>query len=222
MAHGTLAGAKARWSTTSQAPLEGVMRRTEPSTNRGRVDAMAAITDGPVARTGKQVGDEPGFDGNGYFSHALSDVQTSRIGFGTRIWQFTVVLSGAEIGRNVNICSHCFIENDVVVGNDVTVKSGVQLWDGVRLEDEVFIGPNVSFGNDTYPRSGNRQFQLRPTIVRRGASIGAGAVLLPGIVVGEYAMVGAGAIVTKDVPAGATVVGNPAKRVRSAIAPTNE
>ena len=144
------------------------------------------------------------------FLHPLADVQSPMIGAGTRIWQFCIVLEGARIGSDSNVCSHCFIENDVVVGDRVTVKSGVQLWDGVRLEDDVFVGPNVTFTNDKHPRSKQYPDVFAQTYIRRGASIGAGAVLLPGIEVGEGAMVGAGAVVTKDVPAGATVVGNPA------------
>lgn len=142
--------------------------------------------------------------------HATSDIQSTHIGYGTNIWQFCVVLPGAVIGKNCNICSHCFIENDVVVGNNVTIKCGVQLWDGITLEDDVFVGPNVSFTNDRKPVSGNSRFVLQRTVIKRGASIGAGAVILPGIAIGEKAMIGAGAVVTKDVPAHATVVGNPA------------
>lgn len=150
-----------------------------------------------------------------YFVHPSSEVQTATIGSGTRIWQYVVVLAGARIGRDCNICSHCLIEGDVTVGDRVTVKSGVQLWDGVTLEDGVFVGPNVSFTNDRHPRSGNRGFELERTTVGRDASIGAGAVLLPGIRIGAGATVGAGAVVTRDVPDGATVVGNPARITRS-------
>lgn len=145
------------------------------------------------------------------FIHPLSDVQSSLIGTGTRIWQYVVVLSGARIGDDCNICSHCLIEGDVVVGNRVTVKSGVQLWNGVRLDDDVFIGPNVTFTNDRYPKSRNANFELAETWIEAGSSIGGGATLLPGVRVGAGATVGAGAVVTKDVPSGATVVGNPAK-----------
>ena len=145
------------------------------------------------------------------FIHPNADVQSTAVGDDTRIWQFVVVLPGARIGRGVNICSHCFIENDVVVGDRVTVKSGVQLWDGITLEDDVMVGPNVTFTNDRYPHSGNRSFTLERTVLGRGASIGAGAVLLPGLRIGAHAMVGAGAVVTRDVPDGATVIGNPAR-----------
>lgn len=142
--------------------------------------------------------------------HTTSDVQTSQIGPDTKVWQFCVILGGAKIGSECNICSHVFIENQVVVGNRVTVKSGVQLWDGIEIEDDVFIGANVSFCNDRYPKSRNKHFTLEKTIVRKGASIGSGAVILPGIEIGENAIVGAGAVVTKDVPPGQRVVGNPA------------
>ena len=149
--------------------------------------------------------------------HALADVQSTTIGAGTRIWQFVVVLPGARIGEDCNICSHCLIENDVVLGDRVTVKSGVQLWDGVRVGDDVFIGPNVTFTNDKHPKSGNVNFKLLSTRIEAGASIGGGATLLPGLLVGANATVGAGAVVTKDVPPGATVMGNPA----SIISQTN-
>ena len=148
-----------------------------------------------------------------YFVHPLADVQTGAIGASTRIWQFAVVLPGARIGAESNICSHCFIENDVVIGDRVTIKSGVQLWDGVTLEDDVFVGPNVSFTNDHWPRSGSRDFERLPTWVGNGASIGAGAVILPGLRIGAGAFVAAGAVVTRDVPAGAVVRGNPARIV---------
>jgi acetyltransferase-like isoleucine patch superfamily enzyme len=143
--------------------------------------------------------------------HALSDVQSMNVGSRTRVWQFVVILPAAVIGDDCNICSHCFIENDVVVGDRVTVKSGVQLWDGVRLEDDVFVGPNVTFTNDRMPRSRVYPGDFPRTIVRSGASIGGGATILPGIEIGEQAMVGAGAVVTRDVPARAIVAGNPAR-----------
>ncbi|OIO66275.1 MAG: dTDP-6-deoxy-3,4-keto-hexulose isomerase [Zetaproteobacteria bacterium CG_4_9_14_3_um_filter_49_83] len=145
--------------------------------------------------------------------HSLADVQSEHIGSGTRIWQFCVVLSGARIGDNCNICAQVFIENDVVIGDNVTIKNGVQLWDGLRIEDGVFIGPNVSFTNDLYPRSKQYPDEFPRTVVKSGASIGANATILPGIIIHENAMVGAGAVVTRDVPAGVTVVGNPAGEV---------
>jgi acetyltransferase-like isoleucine patch superfamily enzyme len=149
------------------------------------------------------------------FIHPSSDVQSKQIGEGTRVWQYVVILPGAVIGRDANICSHCFIENKVVVGDRVTVKCGVQLWDGVTLEDDVFVGPNATFTNDREPRSRNTAATLLPTLVKKGASIGANATILPGITIGEGAMVGAGAVVTKDVPPRTLVVGNPARIVRA-------
>ncbi len=146
------------------------------------------------------------------FIHPLADVSPdARIGAGTRVWQFVVILPGASIGEHCNICSHCFIEGGATVGARVTVKCGVQLWDGVTLENDVFVGPNVTFTNDRHPRSGNRDFKLERTVVREGASVGGGAVLLPGITIGRGAIVGAGAVVTRDVPEGVIVVGNPAR-----------
>ena len=148
---------------------------------------------------------------NEFFVHPLADVHATEIGMGSRVWQFVVILPNAQIGRDCNICSHCLIESDVVIGDRVTVKSGVQIWNGLRIANDVFIGPNVSFSNDKFPKSGNRDFDCMQTIVDEGASIGAGATILPGIHIGANAVVGAGAVVTKNVPAGATVVGNPAR-----------
>ena len=142
-----------------------------------------------------------------------ADVQSLMIGARTRIWQFAVVLPGARIGRNCNICAHTFIENDVVVGDNVTVKCGVQLWDGLRIGNNVCIGPNATFTNDKYPKSGNRGFECLQTIVEDDVSIGANATILPGVRLGRGCVVGAGAVVTKDVTAGATVIGNPAKEI---------
>ena len=145
--------------------------------------------------------------------HPLSDCQAP-IPDSTNIWQFCVVLPQATVGENCNVCSHCFIENDVEIGNNVTVKCGVQLWDGLRVEDDVFIGANVSFTNDRYPRSKQYPARFEKTVIRKGASIGAGSVVLCGIEIGEKAMIGAGSVVTKDVPAGELWVGNPARFVR--------
>ena len=145
------------------------------------------------------------------YIHALADVQSSFIGKETRIWQFVVILKDARVGNNCNICSHVFIENDVIIGDEVTIKNGVQLWDGMRVDDKVFIGPNVTFSNDKYPIAGNANFDCMETHIETGASIGAGAVILPGIRIGAYARIGAGAVVTKDVLSGVIVVGNPAR-----------
>lgn len=145
--------------------------------------------------------------------HPLADCQAT-VPESTRIWQFCVVLPEAEIGENCNVCSHCFIENDVKIGNNVTIKCGVQLWNGLRVEDEVFIGANVSFTNDRFPRSKQYPAEYEKTFLRKGASIGAGSVILCGIEIGEKAMVGAGSVVTRDIPAGELWVGNPARFIR--------
>jgi len=145
-----------------------------------------------------------------FFLHPQGICESNEIGAGTRIWAFTHVLPGARIGAECNICDHVFIENDVFVGNRVTVKCGVQLWDGLRVEDDVFIGPNVTFTNDKYPRSKQLPEKFAVTMLRRECSLGANATILPGVTVGEGAMVGAGAVVTKDVPPWAIVTGNPA------------
>jgi acetyltransferase-like isoleucine patch superfamily enzyme len=145
------------------------------------------------------------------YVHPKAIVESARVGRGTRIWAFAHVLPGARIGDDCNICDGVFVENDVVVGNRVTVKCGVQLWDGVVLEDDVFVGPNATFTNDPFPRSRRYPERFARTLVRRRASIGANATILPGLTIGTGAMVGAGAVVTHDVPDGAIVVGNPAR-----------
>lgn len=148
------------------------------------------------------------------FIHDLADVATDLIGDGTKIWQFVVVLSGAKIGAECNICAHVLIENDVVIGNRVTVKSGVQLWDGLRVGDDVFIGPNATFTNDLFPRSKQYTGKFLETTIENGASIGAGAVILPGLTIGARCLVAAGSVVTKNVAQKSLVRGNPAKHVR--------
>lgn len=151
--------------------------------------------------------------------HPLSDCQ-AQVPESTNIWQFCVVLPKAKIGENCNICSHCFIENEAVIGNNVTIKCGVQVWDGITIEDNVQIGANVTFTNDKYPRAKNPNWVLLPTLIKRGASIGAGSTILCGVTIGENAMVGIGSVVTKDVPAGEVWVGNPAhflKRVEEYV-----
>lgn len=145
------------------------------------------------------------------FLHPQSLCETTQVGPGTRIWAFAHLLPGARIGAECNICDQVFIENQVVVGDRVTIKCGVQLWDGVTLEDDVFVGPNATFTNDPFPRSKVYPLSYAKTVVRRGASIGANATLLPGIEIGPGASVGAGAVVTRSVPANAIVAGNPAR-----------
>lgn len=144
------------------------------------------------------------------YIHPLSDVKSINIGQKTKVWQYSVIFPKAVVGENCNICAHTLIENDVVIGNNVTIKSGVFVWDGITLEDNVFIGPCVAFTNDKKPRSKQYPDQFPKTVVEKGASIGANATILPGIKIGKNALIGAGAVVTKDVPANAIVVGNPA------------
>lgn len=146
--------------------------------------------------------------------HPLSDCKNPNIPATTNIWQFCVVLSNCTIGDNCNICSHCLIENDVKIGNNVTIKCGVQIWDGIEIEDDVFIGANVTFTNDKYPKSKNPDWTLLRTKICKGASIGAGSTILPGITIGTNAVVGAGSVVTKSIPDNELWLGNPARFVR--------
>lgn len=145
--------------------------------------------------------------------HPLADVQSSSIGDNTTIWQFCVVLKNAVIGDNCNINCQVLIENDVVIGNNVTIKPGVQVWDGVTLEDNVFIGPNVTFTNDIVPRSKMYPEKFERTVVKKGASIGANSTIIAGHTIGEYALIGAGSVVTKNVPAYTVWFGNPARQM---------
>jgi len=145
------------------------------------------------------------------YIHPKAICESDNIGANTRIWAFAHVLPKAIIGSDCNICDGVFIENDVLVGNRVTVKCGVQLWDGLVVEDDVFIGPNATFTNDRFPRSKVFPDEFLNTIVRKGASIGANATILPGLEIGAGAMIGAGSVVTRSVPANAIAVGNPAR-----------
>lgn len=144
--------------------------------------------------------------------HPTAEVLTKSIGDGTMIWQYCVILSNAVIGENCNINYNVFIENDVVIGNNVTIKPGVQIWDGLTIEDNVFIGPNVTFTNDKHPISKNKDYELLKTVIKKGASIGANSTILPGITINENAIIGAGSVVTKNVPEGETWFGNPAQK----------
>lgn len=148
------------------------------------------------------------------FIHNLADVAQCEIGEDTKVWQYVVILKNAKIGKNCNICAHTLIEGDVIIGDNVTVKSGVYIWDGTRIEDDVFLGPNATLTNDLMPRSKEYPDSFSGITLKKGSSIGANATILPGITVGEKAMVGAGAVVTKDVPDYAVVIGNPAKVIR--------
>jgi UDP-2-acetamido-3-amino-2,3-dideoxy-glucuronate N-acetyltransferase len=145
--------------------------------------------------------------------HPTSDVQTPNIGENTLVWQYCIVLPKAVLGNNCNINCHVFIENEVVIGDNVTVKSGVQLWDGITLEDDVFVGPNVTFTNDSYPRSKKYKNIFSNTVVKKGASIGANATILSGLTIGSYSMIGAGSVVTRNIPDFELWVGNPARLV---------
>jgi acetyltransferase-like isoleucine patch superfamily enzyme len=142
--------------------------------------------------------------------HPTSDIQSQNLGDNTQVWQFCVILPNAVIGSNCNVCAHVFIENDVVVGDNVTIKSGVQIWDGVSIEDNVFIGPNVTFTNDLIPRSKAYPDMYERTQICKGSSIGANSTIVAGIKIGEYAFVGAGSVVTKNIPSNTVWYGNPA------------
>ena len=143
--------------------------------------------------------------------HPLANVKSKNIGENTFVWQFSVILENAVIGFNCNINCHTFIENDVLIGNNVTVKAGVYLWDGITIEDDVFIGPNATFTNDKFPRSKKKPDNFQDILLKKGSSIGANATILGGLTVGEYAIVAAGSVVTKNVPPFTLVKGNPAK-----------
>src|SRR4030042_6081544 len=145
------------------------------------------------------------------FIHPKALVDSERIGDGTRIWAFAHVMKGARIGSGCNVGEHCFIENDVIIGDRVVIKNGISVWDGVTVEDGAFLGPHMIFTNDLEPRSGFPKGLVR-TLVKKGATIGAGAIIICGITIGENAMIGAGSVVTKDVPGSALVYGNPARQ----------
>ena len=142
--------------------------------------------------------------------HPSAEVATSNIGDGTRIWQYTVIMKEVMIGQDCNICAHVFVEDGAKIGNRVTIKNGVQIWTGVLLDDDVFIGPNATFTNDIYPRS-RQPMKAVTTHVHTGASVGANATILPGVTIGKYALIGAGAVVVDDVPPFSIVAGNPAR-----------
>ncbi|MBN2486819.1 MAG: N-acetyltransferase [Bacteroidales bacterium] len=146
--------------------------------------------------------------------HPTADIQSALIGEGTTVWQYVVILPDAKIGKNCNINAHCFIENDVIIGDNVTLKCGVYLWDGIRIGNNVFIGPNVTFTNDKYPKSKEYPAEFQKVIIEDGASVGAGSVILGDIVIGRNAIIGAGSLVTKNVPEGQVWMGHPARFIR--------
>ena len=145
------------------------------------------------------------------FIHPLAICESNFIGKGTRVWPFTHIMPDSRIGEFCNIGEQVFIESGAQIGNRVTIKNGVQIWSGVSIEDDVFIGPNTTFTNDKYPKSNNITFKMLTTLVMRGVSIGANATILPGLIINEYAVIGAGSVVTKNVEAHQTVYGNPAQ-----------
>ncbi len=145
--------------------------------------------------------------------HSTAEIQSKNIGEGTTIWQFCVILEKAVIGKNCNINFNVFIENDVIIGDNVTIKSGVQIWDGLRIRNNVFIGPNVTFINDLIPRSKKYTNKFIETVINEGASIGANSTIMGGIKIGKYAMIGAGSMVTKNIPNYTLWYGNPASHM---------
>ncbi len=147
-----------------------------------------------------------------HFKHPTALVESESIGAGTRIWAFAHVLKGAEIGRDCNIGDHCFIEGDVKIGDQVVIKNGVSVWSGVTLEDYVFVGPNAVFTNDLFPRAKLYHEQDLRTVVRTGASIGANATIRCGIEIGRWAMIGAGSVLTRDLPDFGLAYGVPARQ----------
>ena len=149
------------------------------------------------------------------FVHPQALCESDQVGDGTRVWAFAHVMNGAVIGDGCNVCGGAFVETGAVVGNRVTIKNNVLIWDKVTVEDDVFLGPNVVFTNDMSPRAAFKKGTdaFLPTLVRRGASIGANATIVCGTTIGEGAFVGAGSVVTRDVPAYALVAGNPARHL---------
>ncbi len=146
-----------------------------------------------------------------YFVHPTAIVDSIDIGEKTRIWAFVHIFNNVKIGEDCNICDHCLIESNVILGNRVTVKSGIYIWDGVEIEDDVILGPNVVFTNDIRPRSKNYK-EIIKTVIGKGSSIGANSTILAGVTIGKYAMTGIGTVVTRDIPDYALVYGNPGKQ----------
>jgi acetyltransferase-like isoleucine patch superfamily enzyme/dTDP-4-dehydrorhamnose 3,5-epimerase-like enzyme len=182
-----------------------------PSDPIARSAGSSQLTYGSISPKARALGRDPDMSKTSYFRHESAIVEGETIGENTNIGAFAHVLRGARIGRDGNICDHVFIENDVIVGDRVTIKPGVQLWDGVTIEDDVFIGPNATFTNDGFPRSKYHSGKLGRIVVKKGASIGANATILPGLTIGQNAMVGAGAVISADVPPNTVLAGNPAQ-----------
>src|SRR5437867_8013635 len=156
-----------------------------------------------------------------YFVHPSALCESDKIGKNTRIWAFSHVLKDVVIGEDCNLCDYTFVETGAVIGNRVTIKNGISIWDGVTIEDDVFLGPNCVLTNDIYPRSKVHFAEYQKTLIKQGASIGANATILCGIIIGRYCLIGAGAVVTKDVPDFALMAGNPA-RFKNWISKTGE
>jgi len=148
-----------------------------------------------------------------YFVHPNALVESNNIGAKTRIWAFAHVLKNVKIGEDCNLCDYVFVESGVTIGNRVTIKNGISVWEGLTIEDDVFLGPNCVFTNDMFPRSKAHHAEFLKTLLKKGCSVGANATILCGITLGSYCMIGAGAVVTKDVPDFACMAGNPAKRM---------
>jgi acetyltransferase-like isoleucine patch superfamily enzyme len=185
------------WAAARLAPSGSLRASGEPRMNTTR---MTTSTDTPTSASERP-----------YAAHPTALVETDRIGSGTRIWAFCHVLNGAVIGRDCNLGDHSFVEGDVIIGDEVVVKNGVSIWSGVTLGDRVFVGPNAAFTNDHVPRARVYHEQPERIEVCEGASIGANATLIAPMTVGRYALIGAGAVVTRDVPDFGLVVGNPAR-----------
>lgn len=146
-----------------------------------------------------------------FFVHPNAIVESDKIGSKTRVWAFAHILKGASVGQDCNICDYVFIESGVKIGDRVTIKNGISIWEGLTIEDDVFLGPNCVFTNDMFPRSKAHKAEYEKTLIKKGTSIGANATILCGITLGKYSLIGAGAVVTKDIPDFACVIGNPAK-----------
>lgn len=145
--------------------------------------------------------------------HGLCD--SDDVGEGTRVWAFAHVLKGARVGRDCNVCDGAYVENGATVGDRVTIKNQVMIFEGVTIADDVFLGPGVAFTNDLKPRAHIKRHgdALLPTTVEQGATLGARVTVVCGVTIGEHAFVGAGAVVTRDVPAYAFIVGNPGRQI---------